>query len=218
MKNNPDENDELEIVDLDYDIENTNDKENRETVSNTNSKDDIETKQPEIDPIRSDKEDEVEKLKGLLIIKDEEIEKLKDKMLRLQAEFDNFRKRKDREVDQFRELASENIIKNLLPIFDNIERGLEASSNLDEDNPYINGLRLIHEQFWKLLKEQGVKRIQAVSEMFDSNLHYAVNVKETNEVPIDTIIDEYQIGYMLKSKVIQPSMVVVARPPKEEKK
>ncbi|MFW9915613.1 MAG: nucleotide exchange factor GrpE [Candidatus Thorarchaeota archaeon] len=212
-----DDNDELEIIDLDYDPEEKNPAQKEEEQASESL--------PALDeevaaPLEEDSEisTHIKELEESLVEKEKEIEKLKDRLLRQQADYENFNKRMQKEIKQIQELASESIIKDLLPVFDNIERGLEIGTDLGEDHPHIEGLRLIRELFWKVLTDQGVERIQALNEKFDPRFHMAANIAKTDEYPEDTVIDEYQPGFMLKSKVIRPSMVVVSKKLEQEKK
>jgi molecular chaperone GrpE len=211
------DNDELEIVDLDYELE-KQDNAKLEEVSAQSEK--SEALDEEGGVVEQDEEAslKIEEFKESIAEKEEEIKKLKDRLLRSQADFENFRKRTQREIKQIQELASEGIIKELLPVFDNIERALEAGADLGENNPHLEGLKLIRDQFWQILENQGIERIQTLNTKFDPKLHLAANAIESADHPTDTIIDEYQPGYKLKSKVIRPSMVVVSKRPKKAEK
>lgn len=212
------DNDELEIIDLDYDPEEQDPAQTEEEHSSENQLA-IDEKAATTLEKDTDISIRIKELEESLESKEKEIKKLKDRLLRQQADYENFNKRMQKEIKQIQELASESIIKDLLPVFDNIERGLETGMDLGEDHPHIEGLRLIQELFWKVLTDQGIERIQALKEKFDPRFHMAANIAKTEEYPEDTVIDEYQPGFMLKSKVIRPSMVVVSKKlTKEEKK
>jgi molecular chaperone GrpE len=211
------DNDELEMIDLDYDPEEENPAQTEEEQS---SESQLEIDDEAATPLEKDSgiSIRVKELEECLENKEKEIKKLKDRLLRQQADYENFNKRMQKEIKQIQELASESIVKDLLPVFDNIERGLETGMDLEEDHPHIEGLRLIRELFWKVLTDQGVELIQAIHEKFDPRFHMAANVAKTDEYPEDTVIDEYQPGFMLKSKVIRPSMVVVSKKLDKEEK
>lgn len=215
--NSNDNNDEFETIDLDYEPEEHNlakKEEKPEEQENLDANQDS-TIAPKEDVNISD---HVKKLEEALKKKEKEIETMQDRLLRQQADYENFRKRTQKEIKQIQELASEGIIKDLLPVFDNIKRGLKAGADLGEKHPHLEGLRLIYDQFWKILTDQGLEQIKALNTKFDPKYHLAANAIETEEHPNDTVIDEYQPGFMLKSKVIRPSMVVVSKSPKKKKK
>ncbi|MFQ5979503.1 MAG: nucleotide exchange factor GrpE [Candidatus Heimdallarchaeota archaeon] len=218
MQNDSNDNeDEFEIIDLDYEPEEQilakkGEEPEQQEILDANQELTI---TPKEDPGISDHAKELEEA---LKKKEEEIAKIQDRLLRQQADFENFRKRTQKEIKQIQELASEGIIKDLLPVFDNIKRGLEAGADLGKKHPHVEGLRLIYDQFWKILADQGLEQIQALHAKFDPKYHLAANAIETEEHPPDTVIDEYQPGFMLKSKVIRPSMVVVSKSPKKKDK
>ncbi|MFX0115903.1 MAG: nucleotide exchange factor GrpE [Candidatus Hodarchaeota archaeon] len=210
-------NDELEIVDLDYEVE-EQDTSNLEEAPAQSEKSEALKGDSKVAEQDEDASIFIQELEESIKKKEEEIEKLRDRLLRSQADFENFRKRTQREIKEIQELASEGIIKELLPVFDNIERGLEAGADLGENDPHLKGLRIIRDQFWQILENQGIERIQALNAIFDPKLHLAANAIESTDYPGDTIIDEYQPGYKLKSKVIRPSMVVVSKIPRKTEK
>lgn len=160
---------------------------------------------------------EIEKLKEELAAKEEKIkeyealiEEQKDRHLRLQADFDNYKKRVAREREDFFVAALEDIMLQLLPTIDNFDRALDSfkASNLDQQ--YIDGLEMIYKDFIGTLTKNGLKEIEAHNCEFDPNLHHAVMQVEAGEEDENKIKEVFQKGYMLKSKVIRPSMVKVA--------
>ncbi len=157
-----------------------------------------------------EKENEIEKLKEELKRAEEERADLYDKLLRLSAEFDNFRKRTQKELERFKELANEAIIKELLLILDNFERALEAVEKGSDLETFVEGIKLIHRQFKETLKKFGVEEIEAEGVEFDPNFHEAVMQVEDEEKD-NVIVQEVQKGYKLKGKLIRPSKVVVAK-------
>ena len=132
------------------------------------------------------------------------------------ADFDNFRKRAEKEKIEIIKLANEELIKKILHVFDNLERAKEASLKTQDLNALIEGIEGIIKQFATILEGEGVTPIKAIGEKFDPNLHHAVSRVETEDYPDDTIIDEMQRGYFYKSKVLRPSLVKVAKNAKEE--
>jgi molecular chaperone GrpE len=135
---------------------------------------------------------------------------LYDRLARLQAEFDNFRKRSQREQVDFREYAVADAAKLFLPVVDSLERALahaEPSSELH------SGLELVQRQFLDALQKVGVRPIAAEGEPFDPALHQAVEMVETRDVPDHHVLDELQRGYKIKERLLRPAMVRVARNP-----
>ncbi|HGJ66761.1 TPA: nucleotide exchange factor GrpE [bacterium] len=138
-------------------------------------------------------------------------EEAMDKMLRLAAEFDNYKKRSAREYENIRKYASENIIKELLPIIDNFERGIESANELKDFNSFLNGIKLILNQMINLLEKEGVKQIKAIGETFDPNIHEAVMHINSDDYPENIVAQEFQKGYILNDRVIRPAMVAVSK-------
>lgn len=135
-----------------------------------------------------------------------------DRAARIQAEFDNFRKRNTRAQDEYRDYAIADAIKALLPILDSLDRALKTNTASLED--FRSGIELIDKQFHDALAKLGVQPVAAEGESFDPNLHQAVQMVDTDEVEDNHVIDELQRGYKLKDRLLRPSMVRVARNPK----
>ena len=139
---------------------------------------------------------------------------LLDRLARLQAEFDNARKRAVREQQDFREFAAADVIKNFLPILDSFERALKAggdSNSNSNSNDFRNGIELIYRQFQDALQKIGVQPIVSVGQAFDPRVHEAVEMVDTSEVPDHHVLDELQRGYRYKDRLLRPAMVRVAR-------
>jgi molecular chaperone GrpE len=141
---------------------------------------------------------------------------LLDRLARLQAEFDNARKRAVREQQEFREFAAADVIKNFLPILDSFERALKAggdsnSNSNSNSNDFRNGIELIYRQFQDALQKIGVQPIVSVGQAFDPRVHEAVEMVDTSEVPDHHVLDELQRGYRYKERLLRPAMVRVAR-------
>jgi molecular chaperone GrpE len=135
-----------------------------------------------------------------------------DRAARLQAEFDNFRKRNTKEQQEYREYALAEALKTLLPILDSLDRALKTNAASVED--FRSGIELIDKQFHDALAKVGVQPIPAEGEVFDPNLHQAVQMVETSETEDNHVIDELQRGYKLKDRLLRPAMVRVAHNPK----
>lgn len=130
-----------------------------------------------------------------------------DRLARLQAEFDNFRKRQTKENQDFRDYALNNAILNLLPIVDSFDRALQAP----DGSEFRKGVELINRQFHDALTKLGVEPIQAAGQPFDPNLHQAVQTVESEDLPTNHVVDELQRGYKLKDRLLRPAMVTVSK-------
>jgi molecular chaperone GrpE len=135
-----------------------------------------------------------------------------DRAARIQAEFENFRKRSQKQQQDFREYALADAMKTLLPILDSLDRALNTKAASLED--FHAGIELIDKQFHDALAKLGVQPVAAEGELFDPNLHQAIQMVDTDEVEDNHVIDELQRGYKLKDRLLRPAMVRVARHPK----
>jgi len=134
---------------------------------------------------------------------------LLDRLARLQAEFENARKRAAREQQEFRDFATADAIKALLPALDSFERALQAPAN--QLNEFRNGVELIYKQMQDALTKLGVQAIPATGRPFDPRVHEAIEMVETTEAPDHQVVDELQRGYKLKDRLLRPAMVKVAQ-------
>ncbi len=150
--------------------------------------------------IQAQVEPELEKAKA-------ERDALYDRLARLQAEFDNFRKRQTKENQEFRDYALNNAILQLLPIVDSFDRALEAPNGTE----FRKGVELINRQFHDALTKLGVEPIESAGKPFDPNLHQAVQMVESAEVAENHVVAELQRGYKLKDRLLRPAMVTVAK-------
>ena len=141
--------------------------------------------------------------------KDKKIEELNAKYMRLMADFQNQKKRFDKEKADIYQYANENIVKGLLDVLDNFERALDAAK--DADPAFHDGMELIFKQLMGALEKAGVSEIQALGEDFDPNFHNAVMMEETDEYESNKVSGVMQKGYTLNSRVIRPAMVKVAQ-------
>ena len=142
--------------------------------------------------------------------KDEKIEELTDRLTRQMAEFDNFRKRTEKEKSQMYEIGAKDIIEKILPVVDNFERGIAAVPEDEKANPFAEGMEKIYKQLMTTLEEIGVKPIEAVDQEFDPDFHNAVMHVEDEEVGENIITEEFQKGYLYRDSVVRHSMVKVA--------
>ena len=141
--------------------------------------------------------------------KDEKIEGLNGRLMRTMAEFDNFRKRTDKEKEQMFEIGAKNIVEKILPVVDNFERGLAAVDEAARGDSFVQGMELIYKQFVKCLEDAGVSVIEAVGKEFDPNLHNAVMHAEDENFGENIVAEEFQKGYMYRDTVVRHSMVKV---------
>ena len=151
-----------------------------------------------------------------LMKKAEERDSFLDQLLRTKAEFLNYQKRMIKENETTAQYAVQNLILDFLPELDNFDRALKLADSSQDINKFVEGIKLIEEQLFKVLGKYGVEPIETVGKAFDPNLHEAVMEEENNELPHHTIIDEFQKGFLLKERVIRPSKVKVSKRTIEE--
>ena len=141
----------------------------------------------------------------------EAIAELNERIVRLTADFDNFRKRAQREKDEARQFANQGLLEKLLPVLDNFEMALTAVK--DADPSVRDGVQMILDQLLGVLKESGVEPVDAMGQPFDPNLHEALSQEETTEVEEGTVVQQVQRGYKLNDRLVRPARVVVAKAP-----
>jgi molecular chaperone GrpE len=141
--------------------------------------------------------------------KDQKIEELTDRLMRNMAEFDNYRKRSEKEKTQMYDMGVKSIVEKLLPIIDNFERGLGTITDKEKESAFAQGFELIYRQLLTTFDELGVKPIDAVGKEFDPNLHNAVMHGEDESLGENIISDEFQKGYIYRDMVVRHSMVKV---------
>jgi len=138
---------------------------------------------------------------------------LQEKAARQQAEFDNFRKRLEREKSEAVKYANGALLEELLPVIDNFELGLMAADSASDAKSIAMGMQMVKTQLDKFIEESGMSAIEAVGQEFDPNLHEAVSQQETDEHPDGTIIEQSRKGYKMGDRLIRPASVVVAKTP-----
>ncbi len=143
--------------------------------------------------------------------KDEKIEELTDRVARQMAEFENFRKRTEKEKSQMFETGAKSIIERILPVIDNFERGLAAVPENEKDSPFVDGMDKIYKQMLTELENAGVTAIEAVGQEFDPELHNAVMQVESEEYESGIVAQELQKGYKYRDTVVRHSMVAVVQ-------
>ena len=142
--------------------------------------------------------------------KDTQIEELTDRVQRQMAEFDNFRKRTEKEKAAMFEVGARSVVEKILPTVDNFERGLSGVSEEQKEDPFVQGMEKVYRQLIASLEAIGVKQIEAVGQEFDPNFHNAVMHVDDEEAGDNVIVEEFQKGYMYRDTVVRHSMVKVA--------
>lgn len=190
-------------------LANEEEKTTTEVAQNTDAKED--TKEA-----AKEKTEETAEKKIFSKKKDKKTEKLEEKLaeyedlrVRQLAEFENFRKRSEKEKAQMFEIGAKTVIEKLLPVIDNFERGLAAVTEDEKETPFAQGVELVYKQLLTSFDELGVKPIEAVGKEFDPNLHNAVMMVDDDSLESGTVAEEMQKGYMYKESVVRHSMVKV---------
>ena len=176
------------------------DKETQDFMSESEKADDSQVD----DPL----EDLAEKLKS----KEQEAQENYDRLLRVSAEFENYKKRASREMEEFRKFSNQSLIKEMLSVVDNLELAMKSTNGHKTiDKGLLDGLEMTHKKILKVFEKFNVKPISAKGQPFDPTFHEAVMQEETDEYPGNTVINELQKGYLIHDRLLRPSMVVVAK-------
>ncbi len=168
----------------------------------TEDKAEKETKKADKKKAKADKKNEAMQAK---------VDELEDRVKRQMAEFENFRKRTDKEKAAMFEIGAKSVIEKILPVVDNFERGLATIPEDDENSPFANGMKMIYKQMMDELEKLGVKPIEAVGQEFDPNFHNAVMQVESEEYESGIVAQELMKGYMYNETVVRHSMVAVVQ-------
>jgi molecular chaperone GrpE len=152
-----------------------------------------------------------ESVREALAAKTQELDRLQDRLVRLQAEFENSKKRMAREKADFLKFAHENLILDFLPVLDNLERALRAARAEMGSSPLIEGLEMIARLFRNVLDKAGVKAIEALGQPFDPAIHQAVAQVDADGDGDPVVVDEVQKGYSIEGRILRPAMVKVSR-------
>ncbi len=172
------------------------------------TKEEVEEKQTSEEQPKEEKKSKSKKKKDK---KDEQIEELQDQVKRQMAEFDNFRKRTEKEKAQMFEVGAKSIIEKILPVVDNFERGLASIPEEEQGSAFADGMNMIYKQLLNELEQAGVAVIEAVGKEFDPEYHNAVMQVENDELEPGTIAQELQKGYTYRDSVVRHSMVAVVQ-------
>ncbi|MFZ2087348.1 MAG: nucleotide exchange factor GrpE [Desulfobaccales bacterium] len=154
---------------------------------------------------------DTEELQNLLAQKTKEAEENYDRFIRLAADLENLKKRQERELTEVRQFANDKLLKELVPVLDNLERALEHGRQAGAPEALMNGLDLVSQDFLKVLGRFGVTPINCVGNPFDPAYHHAVMEEEAPEIEDQTVLKELQKGYLLQNRLLRPAMVVVSR-------
>ena len=169
----------------------------------------------------SDAEISLKEMEAKFEAKKEEAEETYERLLRVSAEFENYKKRAAREMDEFRKYANQSLLKEMLSVVDNLELAINSSNDGEKtDQSLIKGLNLTLNEILKVFEKFNVTPIEARGKTFDPAFHEAVMREETDDYPENTVISEFQKGYLIHDRLLRPAMVVVAMPktkaPKDE--
>jgi molecular chaperone GrpE len=145
--------------------------------------------------------------------RNEELARMREQLLRTAADFDNYRKRSRREIDDAQRRGGEEMLRELLPVFDNLERAAQSAGQAADVKAVADGVRMVLRQFLDTLVKAGIRRVPTVGTPFDPAIHEAIQQVETAEHPAGTVVAEVQPGYAFGDKLIRAAMVVVAKPP-----
>lgn len=162
--------------------------------------------------------DEITMLRTQLQEKEAEAKANYDLFLRERADLENFKRRMQREKSEALRFANEPVIRNLLPIIDNLERAVAHAQGGGNSQPLIEGVSLVLRSFLEMLEKHGVSRVSAKGQSFDPAKHEAMAQVENAEVIPNTVVDEYAPAYLLHDRLLRPALVIVAKPPADEKK
>jgi molecular chaperone GrpE len=162
--------------------------------------------------------EEIKDLKSKLELKTGEAEENYDRLLRVSAEFENYKKRTAREMADFKKFANQSLFKDLLPIIDNLELAIKAAAEAPDgkDACLLDGVELTRKEILKVFENFHVEPIDALGKPFDPNFHEAVMREESDEHPENTVVNELQKGYLMHDRLLRPAMVVVAMPKNKE--
>ncbi len=160
-----------------------------------------------------DTENQLRQMQALLEAKEQEVKETYDRLLRVSADFENYKKRAARETEEFRKYANQTLLKEMLSVVDNLELAINSSNHKKKaDKNLIEGLNLTLNEILKVFEKFDVKPIEAQGQTFDPAFHEAVMREETDDFPENTVVSEFQKGYLIHGRLLRPAMVVVAVP------
>lgn len=196
-------------IKIQTDSEESKDETTKANVSAT-EKEKSEDRADDTDQIKTG--DPIKDLEAQLEASEQEAKENYDRLLRVSAEFENYKKRTSRELEEFRKFANQSLIKELLSVVDNLELAMDSTNGHETiDQGLLQGLEMTHKEILKVFEKFNVKPIIAKGEVFDPTFHEAVMQEETDEYEANTVVNELQKGYLIHDRLLRPSMVVVAR-------
>ena len=169
-----------------------------------------------LDEERQEKEKEMAELKKKLEEKEKEIKEHHDRLLRLAADFENYKKRAAREKEDWTKFANEDLLRAVLPFVDNLERAINHAQKVADTGVLIEGVRLTIQQILQTLNRFGLSSFQSVGKPFDPAVHEAMLVVETDKHEPNQVVEEFQKGYVLHDRLLRPATVSVSKPPEKE--
>ena len=193
--------------------------ENENTEKTTSAKKDTGRHQRETaDKSHADAKNPLKELESRLEAKEEEAKETYDRLLRVSADFENYKKRSAREIEEFRKYANQSLLKEMLSVVDNLELAINSSNDKKKsDQHLIEGLNLTLNEILRVFEKFNVKPIAAQGKAFDPAFHEAVMREETDDFPENTVVSEFQKGYLIHDRLLRPAMVVVAVPKTTQK-
>ena len=197
-------------IKINIDAEETAKNENTETPAPA---DDKPLKGETRDAENADAENSLKEIEARFEAKEAEAKETYDRLLRVSADFENYKKRASREMEEFRKYANQSLLKEMLAVVDNLELAINSSNDEKKtDQSLIEGLNLTLNEILRVFEKFNVKPIEARGKAFDPALHEAVMREETDDFPENTVISEFQKGYLIHDRLLRPAMVVVAVP------
>lgn len=158
-----------------------------------------------------DAPDAIGELEDRLEKAQEDVRAEHDRYTRLYAEFENYKKRSSREMQEFRKFANENLIRELLPVIDNLERAIQSSDTASEGSCILQGVDMTLKEIMRVLERFNVQPVEALGQPFDPNYHEAVGQEESDTEEDNIVVKEFQKGYLLHNRLIRPAMVIVSK-------
>jgi molecular chaperone GrpE len=181
---------------------------------NANNTPDDKIEEPSIiEPEVVETEDEIEKLRNELTQALNDIKVHQEQYLRTLAEMENLRKRTQRDKEDLAKFANENILREILPVIDNLERAVDHAEQAETNDGLFEGVQMTLTQFSQLLTKFGVEPVDAVGQPFDPAYHQAMGQLESDEHPVNTVVQQMQKGYQLNSRLLRPAFVMLAKAP-----
>jgi molecular chaperone GrpE len=163
-------------------------------------------------------EEELKKTQTALEGQEQKAREAQERYVRLYAEFENFRKRSAKDLEEARHAGNVKVVKEILPVLDDLERALKHATEAEDKQAIVEGVELVLRQFLNALEKIGVKPLEARGQPFDPNFHEAMAHHESDEHEPDTVVEEYRRGYLYGDKLLRPALVTVAKPSEDKDK